>query len=73
MIKGILRSEGTGAAAVLVLSGTVAALVAGKSRVRSLGTLSGLLSNPVPHRTASSGARSASAPSAAPAPERVAA
>ena len=65
MIKDILRSEGTGAALVLVLSGTVAALVAGGSRVPSLGALSGLLSNPVPRRTTSSGARSTSAPAAA--------
>ncbi len=77
MINDILRSEGTGAAVVLVLSGTVAALVAGGSRVPSLGALSGLLSNPVPRLTPSShGARSTSAPSAAsraPAPSRTAA
>ena len=75
MINDILRSEGTEAAVVLVLSGTVAALVAGGSRVPSLGALSGLLSNPVPRQT-SSGARSTSAPSAAsrtPAPARAAA
>ena len=76
MINDILRSEGTGAAVVLVLSGTVAALVAGGSRVPSLGVLSGLLSNPVPRRTTSSAARSWSAPSAAsraPDPARAAA
>ena len=75
MVKGILRSEGIGAAVVLVLSGTVAALAAGGSRVPSLGLISGLLSNPVPRpttTTASAGARSTGAP-AATAPPRAAA
>ena len=72
MIKDILRSEGTGAALVLVLSGTVAAVATGRSRVPSLGTLSGLLSNPVPRRTEASGARPTSARAAA-SPSRAAA
>ena len=49
MIGRLIKSEGAGAFAVVVLSGTIAALAAkGPGRATFGGILSGVLSNPVP-------------------------
>lgn len=65
MIGKLFSSEGANAALVVVLSGTVATLVAhGPGRASPGRVLSGVLSNPVP-RSAPPGARGDLRPSAA--------